>query len=326
LLLRYAARAMNHVDDSSSQYVHRALPFPDPFPLITSASSPRSQAVLRLSASGRSGSSKDPLPKEPPGGSGPKEPPGGSGSKDPHGQAPAFGGMFGSIDNLAATRQAEGYDSGAATALPSGPPAKVCLVRANVALCSAYPRAILSLPSAYPLIPFRSMRRRRRRGCRRWRAWRRVCSSPRRPWRPVAPHAASGDGGGSPACPQPILSLPSAYPLILSYPARGDGGGGDAAADELDGDFARGISAAPGGLRSPMPLEATQAEALHTCRTVYSLILSCRLVALLLLAVRVMASGAKKSSQAQERRCQEERRRKDLRPRYAECERQQSAP
>ena len=77
----------------------------------------------------------------------------------------------------------------------------------------------------------------------------------------------------------------------------GDGGGGDAAADELDGDFARGISAAPGGLRSPMPLEATQAEALHTCRTVYSLILSCRLVALLLLAVRVMASGAEKSSQ-----------------------------
>jgi hypothetical protein len=123
---------MNHVDDSSSQYVHRALPFPDPFPLITSASSPRSQAVVRLSAVG------------------PKEPPGGSGSKDPHGQAPAFGGMFGSIDNLAATRQAEGYDSGAATALPSGPPAKVCLVRANVALCSAYPRAILSLPSAYP--------------------------------------------------------------------------------------------------------------------------------------------------------------------------------
>jgi len=46
-----------------------------------------------------------------------------------------------------------------------------------------------------------------------------------------------------------------------------------------------------------MPLEATQAEALHTCRTVYSLILSCRLVALLLLAVRVMASGAEKSSQ-----------------------------
>jgi hypothetical protein len=32
-----------------------------------------------------------------------------------------------------------------------------------------------------------------------------------------------------------------------------------------------------------MPLEATQAEALHTCRTVYSLILSCHLLALLLL-------------------------------------------
>ena len=87
------------------------------------------------------------------------------------------------------------------------------------------------------------------------------------------------------------------------------------------------VACAPACRSSPrMPLEATQAEALHTCRTVYSLILSCRLVALLLLAVRVMASGAKKSSQAQERRCQEERRRKDLRPRYAECERQQSAP
>ena len=80
--------------------------------------------------------------------------------------------------------------------------------------------------------------------------------------------------------------------------------------------------AAPGGLRSPMPLEATQAEALHTCRTVYSLILSCHLLALLLLAVSVMArvSGAKKPGEAQHRR------RKDLRPRYAECERQQSAP
>ena len=115
------------------------------------------------------------------------------------------------------------------------------------------------------------------------------------------------------AYPQPTLSLPSAYPLILSHPARGDGGGGgDAAAGELDGDFARGISAAPGGLRSPMPLEATQAEALHTCRTVYSLILSCRLVALLLLAVRVMASRAKKPSKAQERR------RQDLRPRWSQ--------
>ena len=62
--------------------------------------------------------------------------------------------------------------------------------------------------------------------------------------------------------------------------------------------MARGLSpAAIGGLRPRMPLEATQAEALHTCRTVYSLILSCRLVALLLLAVRVMASGAEKSSQ-----------------------------
>ena len=259
-----------------------------------------------------------------------------------------------------------------------GPPCLSRQRRRKPSLPSAYPQPTLSLPSNP--FPSRSRRRRRRRGCRRWRAWRRVCSSPRRPRRPVAPHAslgngggspaypqpilsppstyplmpshpargdgglaasllvaspplaacgphaASGDGGRGPACPQPILSLPSAYPLILSYPARGDGGGGDAAADELDGDFARGISAAPGGLRSPMPLEATQAEALHTCRTVYSLILSCRLVALLLLAVRVMASGAKKSSQAQERRCQEERRRKDLRPRYAECERQQSAP
>ena len=36
------------------------------------------------------------------------------------------------------------------------------------------------------------------------------------------------------AYPQPILSLPSAYPRILSHPARGDGGrGGDAAAGEL---------------------------------------------------------------------------------------------
>jgi hypothetical protein len=37
---------MNHIEDSSSQYMYRALPFP----LITSASSPRSQAVMRLSA------------------------------------------------------------------------------------------------------------------------------------------------------------------------------------------------------------------------------------------------------------------------------------
>ena len=143
---------------------------------------------------------------------------------------------------------------------------------------------------------------------------------------PERPRYAYCERQQSAPCAQPTLGLSLAYPRILSHPARGDGGGGDAAAGELDGDFARGISAAPGGLRSPMPLEATQAEALHTCRTVYSLILSCRLVALLLLAVRVMASGAKKSSQAQERRCQEERRRKDLRPRYAECERQQSAP
>jgi hypothetical protein len=50
------------------------------------------------------------------------------------------------------------------------------------------------------------------------------------------------------AYPQPILSLPSAYPLILSHPARGDGGGGDAAAGELGGEFARGLSTAPGGL------------------------------------------------------------------------------
>ena len=53
-------------------------------------------------------------------------------------------------------------------------------------------------------------------------------------------------------------------------------------------------------LASAYPLilfHSPQAEALHTCRTVYSLILSCRLVALLLLAVRVMASGAEKSSQ-----------------------------
>jgi hypothetical protein len=227
---------MNHVDDSSSQYVHRALPFPDPFPLITSASSPRSQAVVRLSAvgfsrkqraSGRSGSSKDPLPKEPPGGSGPKEPPGGSGSKDPHGQAPAFGGMFGSIDNLAATRQAEGYDLGAATALPSGPPAKVCLVRANVALCSAYPRAILSLPSAYPLIPFRSMRRRRRSGCRRWRAWRRFRSWPLPSchWWPAPPHAARGDAGGGPAhLPHSLLSNPFLSPRCAAAACRqGDG-------------------------------------------------------------------------------------------------------
>ena len=125
-----------------------------------------------------------------------------------------------------------------------------------------------------------------------------------------------------PPPPMLLVATETEPQLALS----GDGGGGDAAADELDGDFARGISAAPGGLRSPMPLEATQAEALHTCRTVYSLILSCRLVALLLLAVRVMASRAKKPSKAQERSCQEERRRKDLRPRYAECERQQSAP
>ena len=55
--------------------------------------------------------------------------------------------------------------------------------------------------------------------------------------------------------------------------------------------MARGLSpAAIGGLRPRMPLEATQAEALHTCRTVYSLILSCRLVALLLLAVRLLLS------------------------------------
>jgi hypothetical protein len=53
-------------------------------------------------------------------------------------------------------------------------------------------------------------------------------------------------------------------------------------------------------LASAYPLilfHSPQAEALHTCRTAYSLILSCRLVALLLLAVRVMASGAEKSSQ-----------------------------
>ena len=89
-------------------------------------------------SSGRPGSSKDPLPpKGPPGGSGSKEQPGGSGSDSgppkkrgringppqndasayshlipqlpSHGQAPAFGGMFGSIDNLAATRQEEGF-------------------------------------------------------------------------------------------------------------------------------------------------------------------------------------------------------------------------
>ena len=48
--------------------------------------------------------------------------------------------------------------------------AEVCLLRTSAvgALCSAYPRAILSLPSN----PFPSRsRRRRRRGCRRWRAW-----------------------------------------------------------------------------------------------------------------------------------------------------------
>jgi hypothetical protein len=63
------------------------------------------------------------------------------------------------------------------------------------------------------------------------------------------------------AYPQPILSLPSAYPLILSHPARGDGGGGgDAAAGELGGESARRL-AAPGGLRPPMPLQATEEEA-----------------------------------------------------------------
>jgi hypothetical protein len=66
------------------------------------------------------------------------------------------------------------------------------------------------------------------------------------------------------AYPQPTLSLPSAYPLILSHPARGDGGGGgDAAAGELGGESARRL-AAPGGLRPPMPLEATEAEAQPT--------------------------------------------------------------
>ena len=66
------------------------------------------------------------------------------------------------------------------------------------------------------------------------------------------------------AYPQPTLSLPSAYPLILSHPARGDGGGGgDAAAGELGGESARRL-AAPGGLRPPMPIEATEAEAQAT--------------------------------------------------------------
>ena len=95
----------------------------------------------------------------------------------------------------------------------------------------------------------------------------------------------------------------------------------DAAAGELGGDFARGLSpAAIGGLRPRMPLEATQAEALHTCRTVYSLILSCHLLALLLLAVSYLArvSGAKKPGEAQHRR------REDPRRRYAQCE--QSSP
>ena len=109
----------------------------------------------------------------------------------------------------AACRQGDGKRSkkvepGAGTALPGGtaaqgPAAEVCPVRAVVALCSAYP--------------------------------------------------------------QPILSLPSAYPLILSHPARGDGGGGgDAAAGELGGESARRL-AAPGGLRPPMPLQATEEEA-----------------------------------------------------------------
>jgi hypothetical protein len=81
------------------------------------------------------------------------------------------------------------------------------------------------------------------------------------------------------------------------------------------------VACAPACRSSPrMPLEATQAEALHTCRTVYSLILSCHLLALLLLAVSYLArvSGAKKPGEAQHRR------RKDLRPRYAQCE--QSSP
>ena len=75
---------------------------------------------------------------------------------------------------------------------------------------------------------------------------------------------ASAVGPLCSAYPQPILSLPSAYPLILSHPARGDGGGGgDAAAGELGGESARRL-AAPGGLRPPMPLEATEAEAQPT--------------------------------------------------------------
>jgi hypothetical protein len=173
--------------------------------------------------------------------------------------------------------------------------AEVCLLRTSAvgALCSAYPRAILSLPSN----PFPSRsRRRRRRGCRRWRAWRRFGSWPLPSchWWPAPPHAARGDAGGGPAhlphsllsnpflsprcaaaaaCRQgdgkqgkeaeqgpgtappgppakvesdlevawAILGLSSAYPqptlpLILSHPARGDGGrGGDAAAGELGG-------------------------------------------------------------------------------------------
>jgi hypothetical protein len=111
----------------------------------------------------------------------------------------------------------------------------------------------------------------------------------------AASHAASGDGGGGPAYPQPIISLPSAYPLIL-----------------------------PG-----------------------------RLVALLLLAIRVIAPSTASTEEARlqavrHRRSQrrhrrpsrgrhrqgrqhrqgqgqgkaQERRPQDLRPRYALCERQ----
>jgi hypothetical protein len=60
------------------------------------------------------------------------------------------------------------------------------------------------------------------------------------------PPARFRHGGGGPAYPQPILSLPSAYPRILSHPARGDGGGGDAAAGVLCS-----MLIVPLGLRAP---------------------------------------------------------------------------
>ena len=119
---------------------------------------------------------------------------------------------------------------------------------------------------------------------------------------------------------RPVLSLPSGYPQpTLSLPPDPiplDATEAEEWMPPLASLAAISLVASPQlplvACAPRMPLEATQAEALHTCRTVYSLILSCRLVALLLLAVRVMASRAKKPSKAQERR------RQDLRPRWSQ--------